>query len=206
MPIIDKQLNELLLQSLETEIGGVQIYTAAVGCAVNPDLKEEWEKYLDQTRRHERLLREACEAIGLDADMETPGRQVVRHLGNSLVAAIKMAKDNGGPPEAAQLVAAECVVLAETKDHMDWSLLGKMLPELDDERKAVLKQAWEEVEDQEDEHLYHTRGWARELWLESLGLPAVLPPPEEVRHEVTAAGAANAEKHRDAMLASQHKH
>ena len=45
--------------------------------------------------------------------------------------------------------------------------------------KKALTEAYEEVEDEEDEHLYHTKGWCRELWLESLGLPAVLPPPEE---------------------------
>jgi len=28
---------------------------------------------------------------------------------------------SSGPAEAAQLVAAECVTLAETKDHMNWS-------------------------------------------------------------------------------------
>ena len=41
-----QQLNELLLQSLETELGGVQIYQTALGCVVNKDLQEEWEKYL----------------------------------------------------------------------------------------------------------------------------------------------------------------
>ena len=30
-----------------------------------------------------------------------------------------------GNPHAAQIVAAECVVLAETKDHLDWELLGE---------------------------------------------------------------------------------
>jgi hypothetical protein len=44
---------------------------------------------------------------------------------------------------------------------------------------SVLREAVEEVEDEEDEHLYHTKGWARELWIEALGMPAVLPPPEE---------------------------
>jgi hypothetical protein len=28
-------------------------------------------------------------------------------------------------PEAAQLVAAECVILAETKDHQNWELMGE---------------------------------------------------------------------------------
>ena len=31
-----------------------------------------------------------------------------------------------GKPEAAQLVAAECVVLAETKDHLNWELIGEL--------------------------------------------------------------------------------
>lgn len=38
-----------------------------------------------------------------------------------------------------------------------------------------------DVEEEEDEHLYHTAGWTGELWIESLGLPAVLPPPEKKR-------------------------
>src|ERR1035441_1311057 len=36
--------------------------------------------------------------------------------------------------------------------------------------------------------------WCRELWLQSLGLKAVLPPPEERRHVTTAIGAARAEQ------------
>jgi hypothetical protein len=48
--------------------------------------------------------------------------------------------------------------------------------------------------DEEDEHLYHTKGWCRELWIESLGMKAVLPPPEERKHVKTAIGAARAEQ------------
>jgi len=61
---------------------------------------------------------------------------------------------------------------------------------------AALRQAHEEVEDQEDEHLYHTKGWCRELWMEALGMPAVLPPPEEEKNVKTAIGAARAEQSR----------
>ena len=59
-----------------------------------------------------------------------------------------------------------------------------------------------QVEDQEDQHLYHTKGWTRELWIASLGMPAVLPPPEEVKQVETAIGAAKAEASRETMLAS----
>src|SRR5688500_9662060 len=47
-----EQLNELLFQGLETELGGVQVYTTAIKCAVNKDLKKEWEEYLQQTQNH----------------------------------------------------------------------------------------------------------------------------------------------------------
>ena len=69
----------------------------------------------------------------------------------------------GGNPEAAQLVACECVVLAETKDHLDWELIGKCAKQLSGEQAKVLKAAFEKIEDEEDEHLYHSKGWCREL-------------------------------------------
>lgn len=134
----DKKLEELLCQALETELGGVQVYTTALRCVVNEDLKEEWEKYLEQTQRHVEIVRDTMATL-----------------------AAKKAK--GGAAKA-------------------------------------LKAAHEEVEEQEDEHLYHTQGWARELWIETLGMPAVLPPPEEEKDVKTAIGAARAKQARTNML------
>ena len=127
-----EQLHELLYQALETEAGGVQVYETAIRCAVNQDLKKEWQKYLKQTREHEEIMRDLVETMGLDPAKETPGRQIVRHKGESLVEAMKMAL-KGGKPEAAQLVAAECVVTAETKDHQNWELLGEAAEKLQGE-------------------------------------------------------------------------
>jgi rubrerythrin len=194
-----EQLTELLYQALETEQGGVQIYKTAVRCAQNDDLKEEWEKYLEQTENHERILLDVCTAFGLDPHKETPGRKVVRHIGESLVKAMEMALQSG-PPEAAELVAAECVVSAETKDHLNWELIGQSVEKLSGAQKKALKEAHEEVEEQEDEHLYHTQGWARELWIQSLGMKAVIPPPEEEKDVKTAIGAARAKQARKEML------
>jgi len=194
-----EQLNELLYQSLETELGGVQIYTTALRCVVNEDLKEEWEEYLEQTQNHVRIVEQTIQALGLDTEKETPGRQVVRHIGESLVKAMEMAL-KAGNPAAAQLVAAECVTLAETKDHLNWELLGEAAKKVKGEEGKALKSAHDEVEDEEDEHLYHTTGWTRELWIESLGLPAVLPPPEEEKDVKTAIGAARAKHARASML------
>lgn len=200
MPTDVKQMQELLFQSLETEQGGIKVYEGAIASALHPKLREEWTEYLEQTRNHERILREMLRSLGLDPDTETPGRQVVRHIGESLVAAMTMAQQSGGPPEAAQLVAAECVVHAETRDHMNWELIGRCARELTGSDAETLKAAYEKVEDQEDEHLYHSKGWGRELWIQSLGLEAVLPPPEEVQKVQTAIGAAKAEASREMLL------
>jgi len=194
-----EQVNQLLYEALETEMGGVQVYETAIQCASNSELKKEWQEYLEQTKKHEQLVRGVMEKFGLDPQAETPGRKVVRHIGESLVKAMEMARQSGNP-EAAQIVAAECVVEAETKDHLNWGLVAQVVEKSQGEERQVLKEALEQVEDEEDEHLYHTTGWSRELWIQSLGLPAVIPPPEEEKDVKTAIGAARAKQARKEML------
>jgi rubrerythrin len=202
-PYIKKQLHELLYQALETEQGGIKIYETALSCAQNKDLKKEWQEYLEQTRTHEQVLLDVFKELGLNPKTVTPGRQVVAHIGQSLVAAMNLAKAKGSAADA-QLVAGECVVLAETKDHQNWELIGHLAEHGKGEETDVLRTAFEAVGQDEDHHLYHTKGFTRELWIESLGLPAVLPPPEEVKAVSTAIGAARAESERDQMLTSKH--
>ena len=169
------------------------VYETALQCAINAELRKEWDKYLGETRNHVRILTDVCNNIGLDPELPSPGRTIVRKLGLSLVAAMKEALAEG-PPEAAQRVACECVVFAETKDHLDWELLGKCAEKLSGAKARALMAAVEEVEGQEDEHLYHSKGWCRELWIESLGMEAILPPMEEAKDVKSAVGAAHAEQ------------
>ncbi len=194
-----QQLNDLVLQMMETELGGEQVYRTAIACAVNPDLKKEWEEYLEETLTHQNVVRSICDALGLNPDTQVPSRMVVKHIGESLVKAMQLAQ-KAGDPAAAQLVACECVVHAETKDHANWELLGKVAEVATGEIGKALKAAHEAVEKDEDHHLYHTKGWCRELAIEALGMPAVLPPPEEVKNVETAIGASRAEQQRTAML------
>ncbi|AMG34762.1 hypothetical protein [Achromobacter xylosoxidans] len=194
-----EQIHDLLYQALETELGGELVYKAALECTVNEDLRKEWQGYLDETKTHQRVLLTVFEELNLDPNVATPSRAVVKHHGESLVVAIELAKSQASP-EAAQLVAAECVVLAETKDHQNWELIGLVAQKLAGSQAKVLQRAYDAVEKDEDHHLYHTKGWARELWIQSLGFPAVLPPPEEARKVETAIGASRAEQARDKML------
>lgn len=194
--MIPVQVKELLLQALTHEKGGVLLYRTALECVLEDELRREWSGYLEQTMKHVQVLERTCRAVGLDPGEMTPGCQVVEHMGKALVVAMKMAKA-AGDPAAAELVACDCVVLAETKDHANWHLIGECAQSLKDAGEDVttaLKAAYDEVEDEEDEHLYHSKGWCRELWIKSLGMNALLPPPEEEQDVKSAIAAARAEK------------
>ena len=194
----NQKLKELILQSLEHERGGVKIYEAALKCAQNQDLKEEWERYHQETEHHVQILHDVCAQMQLDPQEQTPGRKIVHDMGMGYVSAMEAAL-GAGDPAAAEIVACECVTLAELTDHGNWELIGECAAKLTGAEGKALKEAYKEVEEQEDEHYYHSKGWLRELSLQALGLKAVLPPPEERKHVKTAIGAARAEQERKQM-------
>ena len=191
-------VKELLIQALEHEKGGVKVYDTALKCALNEELKEEWQKYREETEHHVQVLTDVMAQMQLDPDEETPGRKIVRDLGQSLVRAMEAALA-AGDREAAECIACECVVLAETSDHSNWELIGEVAKAATGAEGKALKEAYNEVEEQEDEHLYHSKGWLRELSLQALGLKAVLPPPEERQDVHSAIGAARAKAERNKM-------
>ncbi|MFO0675602.1 MAG: hypothetical protein U0169_03650 [Polyangiaceae bacterium] len=186
------QVEELILQALEHELGGVQIYTTALRCVVNTDLEKEWRTYLSETKDHVKKLEKVCAAMDIDTERQSVGREITRANGSALVDAMEIALDAGNLA-VAQLVACDVVVLAETKDHANWQLLSKCAERLEGEGAEALREICDEVEGQEDEHLYHSKGWCRELWIESLGMHPVLPPPEARKDVTSAIGAARAE-------------
>lgn len=175
-----EQLENLLCEAIETEMGGVKIYEAALECAENEELRDEWEEYRDQTQEHIEILRKACEQLGIDTEQETAGRKIVRATSEALLKNMKMAKDTEDST-LAQIVAAEAIALAESKDHLNWQIVGLIAKEAEkgDRIGDVLQDAYDEVYEQEEEHVFHNQGWARELWAQALGMEAVFPPPEE---------------------------
>ena len=162
-------------------------------CALNEDLKEE-----EQVSGADQRARTNC-FRDLEGDESGHGSRNPRPKDRSSYRQFSGSGNGDGfaRPDlaAAQIVAAECVTLAETKDHLNWELIGQITKNAADE-SGVLKRAYDQVESEEDEHLYHTSGWTRELWIEALGMPAVLPPPEEEQDVKTAIEAAKAKKSR----------
>lgn len=193
------QLKQLLLQMMETELGGELVYRTALEAACNDDLKKEWEEYLEETRKHQEVVRSVCEALDMDPDEQSPARMVVKSIGESLVKAMELARKTCDA-KTAEIMACECVVHAETKDQANWELLGKIAEAAGGKQQEILQQAYDSVWKDEQHHLFHTKGWCRELAIEHLGMPSVLPPPEEAKQVETAIGAARAEQQRSKML------
>jgi len=196
------QINDLLYEALETELGGVKIYKMALRCAQDEALRSDWERYLEQTENHVRILQNLCRELGLEADRETPGRQIVRHKGNSLIAAMEMAL-KVGLPDLAETVAAECIVDAEMKDHQNWELLGEVTEELTGKTLETVRDAHQEVMEEEDEHLVHSQAWAKELWMKALGMGAEMPSDATPPRVKQATAAKTAKK---APVAQRTKH
>ena len=139
-----QQLTELLLQSLEHERGGVKgLPEAPFACAQREDLRSEWEKYLSQTEEHVATLTRVCEVFehrSLHHDSGHADRQSARRIADPGDAG------SAGPraiPAAAQIVAAECVVHAETKDHLNWELIGELAKKEKGDAGKALKEAHE---------------------------------------------------------------
>lgn len=194
-----KNVAEFLLQGLETELGGVKVYERAIDCAQNDELRTEWEKYLEETHEHVDIYIDLLTSMDIDPDQESPGRKLVRSNGQHLVKLMSTALEHADA-DAAQLVAAECVVTAEEKCNLNWTLVGELAAKQKGDEGKQLRHAHGLVEAQEKEHLYHTKGWTRELWIKHLGMPAVLPPPEEEKDVQTAIGAERARMARKELL------
>lgn len=167
-----EQVVDLLCQALEAEMGGSKVYEAAIRSAHHEALREFWVGSLARSRLHARTLRRAFAQLGVKPDAETAGRDAVRRTQEFLAEAIDGSRE-AAPPASAQLVAAECVVLAEARVDALWTVLRDVAKVLAGERGQALKAACEVT----------LRGpgtgpWARELWLQAIGLPARLPPQQ----------------------------
>lgn len=120
-----EEVVDLLLQALETEIGGADVYRTALKCVHNQKLREEWTRYLAQAERHVRILQKACASLGIDPELETPGREAVRSSGKALVQSMLLAMSEDASA-GLEDVASDFVALAGSQDPWSWSLLGQV--------------------------------------------------------------------------------
>jgi len=152
---------DLLSAFLAHEQCGVHLYRTVAGATANPMLQAKYRDFLGDTEHHVDVLTQLITQLGGDPQYVSPTARLVHSMGTHLIASVVLAAGSADelPREMAML---EAVLLAETKDHSDWSFLSSLCDEMDDgpSRDAVVA-AVQEVEPDEDEHV----GWARTTWM-----------------------------------------
>jgi len=161
------ELMDKLSEFLTVERGGIKLYEAALKLVHNREVKEKFHEFHQQTIRHEEILTTIIEKLGGKASHKSAGAKIAEAKANALLKT--MTEGKGMSREEAELNAIENIVIAETKDHADWELLGHIAHRSEDSRLAdLLKPAVAEVEKQEDEHLNWTKTKMGEMALEGL--------------------------------------
>ncbi len=162
-----EELMDKLSEFLTVEHGGVELYEAAIKIVRNREVKDKFREFHQQTIRHVQILTEIIEKLGGKPTYKSVGAKLAEAKAKAL---LKTMTDGKAKTSAeAELNAIENIVIAETKDHADWELLGHIAHRSEDSRLAqLLKPAVAEVEKQEDEHLHWTQKKMGELALAGL--------------------------------------
>jgi rubrerythrin len=174
--------NEVLLDKLSeflmVEQCGWQLYRVVESRTSDKELQARYQEFGQETDRHRTILTRLIEDLGGDPDYVSPTARLAQAKSEALLASALVS----GPLSEAERETSdlENVLLAETKDHADWELLGQLAEQLaNGKARKAIEAAVAEVGPQEDEHL----GWAQAK-LATLGLQAVMgqtTPPDPDR-------------------------
>ncbi len=149
-------LRDKLSEFLAVERGGLKLYEEALRIVTDSEVSRRFQIFREQTRNHETILLGVMEQLGLDPEYMSAGAKTAQQKALALLKTMTSAESLA--PKAAELNAIENIVLAETKDHSDWEMLGKISRQSDDSRlRDILKPAVSEVEPEEDQHLNWTK-------------------------------------------------
>jgi rubrerythrin len=143
----EEWLKDFLSEMLAVEKGGVKLYEKALSELDHPELEQKLTDFLHQTERHVELCTEMLEAAAGDPNYQSPGAEAADQKAEGLLSTQVRA-------ELTDLNNIENLVLAETKDHWDWEMLGAVAPKIaDPELKRIASKAIREVRKQEQAHV-----------------------------------------------------
>ena len=162
-----EELMDKLSEFLTVEEGGVKLYEAALKHVHDREVKEKFHEFHNQTVRHVEILTNIIEKLGGKPSYKSAGAKIAHEKATALLKT--MSETKATLRDEAELNAIENIVIAETKDHADWELLGHIAHRSEDSHLSqLLKPAVSEVEKQEDEHLHWTQKKMGELALAAL--------------------------------------
>src|SRR5215207_5335050 len=119
---------DLLSAFLAHEQCGVHLYRTVAGATQNPVLKSRYAEFLAQTEQHVRVLEELIMALGGDPYYVSPSARLVHSMNAHLMMGVVLAAGSADVLDR-EMAMLEAVVLAETKDHADWSFLSTLVQE-----------------------------------------------------------------------------
>jgi hypothetical protein len=143
------------------------MYNRALEQLAHDDLRSKLEQFHEQTERHVELCEGMLIAAGGNEDEMSRAAQAAEHKAQGLLSAEV-------PDHMKDINNLENLVLAETKDHWNWELLGSLMKKIEErDLKKVVSRAVREVRKQENDHLT----WSQKM-LTRLGTEAAHQPSE----------------------------
>jgi len=153
-------LADLLSSFLAHEQCGVHLYRTVAAATQNPVLEGRYRKFLEQTEDHVRILQELITELGGSPHYVSPSARLVHAVNTGMLQGVVLAAGSGDLLQR-EMAMLEAVILAETKDHADWTLLATLANDLPDgPEKEAMRRAVARVEPEEDEHV----AWSKDMW------------------------------------------
>lgn len=150
---------DLLSGMLTHERCGRHLYRSVAGRTNNPVLKARYQEFGEETERHAQILEDLITALGGDPGYVSPTARTVEGMDTKALESTFLLSGSIDIMNQ-EMAMLDAVFLAESMDHANWELLGKLrdaMPE--SEARSLVAAAVEQVEPEEDEHL----GWARDM-------------------------------------------
>src|SRR5437763_889005 len=131
-------LMDKLSEFLAVEKGGVKLYQTAIQQVRDTDVLNRFREFYDQTRKHVEILSRVITSLGGNPMHMSDGAKVAETKAEALLRS--MTQSDGMNPQEAEINAIDNIVIAETKDHADWQLLGHIAYRSSDSRlRDILK-------------------------------------------------------------------
>jgi rubrerythrin len=138
---------------------GAHLYRSVATRTNNPVLKRQYEHFGEETVEHVDILETLISQLGGDPMYVSPAARATEKADSALVESTFLLAGSVDIMTQ-ELVMLDAVMLAEAKDHANWSGLGKLVDTFPEgEVRDHVGRAVGQVEPQEDEHL----GWAQDM-------------------------------------------
>jgi len=158
---------DLLSDMTMHERCGFHLYRSVSGRTQNAMLRWRYQTFGEQTFQHIGILENLAAQLGLDPLYVSPAARATEKMATGLLESTFML-EGSIDILTQELVMLDAVLLAEARDHANWSGLATLVPMFPKVSSEVVQAAVDQVEAQEDEHL----GWVKSTRTKMIGLQA----------------------------------